>query len=157
MAEAVVTWPIEAIAVAGPDAPEAAPVGDPPRPTPPELDERTLWQTPEARVTLRRDPRTAREIIVETRAAPLEGEALAALRRRAALGGPHVQRVLRLSDDRREIWYEALDGEPLPLGALADDERARLAPVIAALAVTERARFVRLPTGPVLIVTPAEP
>ena len=65
--------------------------------------------------------------------------------------------MLRLSDDRREIWYEALDGEPLPLGALADDERARLAPAIDALVVTERSRFVRLPTGPVLLVTPAEP
>ena len=79
------------------------------------------------------------------------------LRRRAAAGGPYVQRVLRLSDDRREIWYEAIDGEPLPLAALAGDELARLAPALAALVVTERSRFVRLPTGPVLIVTPGEP
>ena len=157
MAEAVASWPIEAVAAADPRRAGGRPRRRSPRPTPPELDERTLWQTAEARVTLRRDPRTAREIVVETRAAPLEGEALALLRRQAALGGPHVQRVLRLSDDRREIWYEAIDGEPLPLAALADDELARLAPALAALVGTEQSRFVRLPTGPVLIVTPGEP
>jgi tetratricopeptide (TPR) repeat protein len=160
MAEAVATWPIEAVAGAGPGAPEAPLAGDPPRPTPPEIDERTLWRTAEALVTLRRDPRTAREIVVEARTASLEGEALARLRRRASLGGPYVQRVLRLSDDRREIWYEALDGDPLPLSAATADEQARLAPALAALQGDEAAgasRFVRLPSGPVLIVTPPAP
>jgi serine/threonine-protein kinase len=155
MAEAVAAWPIESAgAPADPDAAESAPAGDPPRPTPPELDERTLWHAGEVRVTLRRDPRTARDVVVETRATPLDDEALADLRRRAIAGGPHVQRVLRLSDDRREIWYEAIEGEPLPLAALTAAERARLG---ASLAAGGAAGFVRGPVGPVLLVTPTPP
>ncbi len=125
MSEAVAAWPIDTAApIADSDAAESGPAGDPPRPPPPELDERTLWQTADVRVTVRRDPRTARDVVVETHAEPLDDAAVAAVRRLAAAGGPHVQRVLRLSDDRREIWYEAIDGQALPVTALTDTERA---------------------------------
>ena len=98
---------------------------------------------------VRRDPRTARDVVVETHAEPLDDAAAAAVRQLAAAGGPHVQRVLRLSDDRREIWYEALEGEALPLAA-PDRRRARTrGKPSTATGVTG---FVRAPGGPVLLV-----
>ena len=85
-------------------------------PAPPAIEEeRELWHTADARLVVRRDTRTARHVLIEERAQPLEDTALERLRNIAAAGGPLVQRVLRLSDDRRAIWYEAIVGEAVPL------------------------------------------
>jgi hypothetical protein len=92
--------------------------------------------------------------VVELRDEPLGDAALDLLRRLAAAGGPFVQRVLRLSDDRRTIWYEALPGTPLPLPALTAPERARLAPALAALPPGAVRSFARTAAGPVLLVAP---
>jgi len=159
MAEAIAAWPIDAaLAAAG----NGAPIDDDARTPPPATagagaaadDERALWLTDGGRLSLRRDARTARDVVVELRDEPLGDAALDVLRRVAAAGGPFVQRVLRLSDDRRSIWYEALPGAPQPIAALTDAERARLAAALAALPPGAARGFARTAAGPVLLVAP---
>jgi hypothetical protein len=148
MAAAVATWPIDTTAGAAP--PEPAPVV-PLEETTSADDVRELGATARGRIFLRREPRTARLVLVEQSPEPLDDEALADVRRRAAAGGPDVQRVLRLSDDRREIWYEAIEGEPLPASAATDAERDRLDAARADLPLTH---FARTEGGPVWLVAP---
>ena len=121
MAEAVAAWPVEATRV--PDSTDVvaetgAPAADAAAPPTPLDEERELWRTAEVRLAVRRDARTARDVLIEERVQPLEDAALARLRSIAAAGGPFVQRVLRLSEDRRAIWYEAITGETMPLDEL---------------------------------------
>jgi len=156
MADAVATWPIEAMR---PDAAaQAAP--SPTRPVeaapmiPAGGEERELWRTAEARLFVRRDDRTARDVVIEERAQPLEEPALERLRNIAAAGGPFVQRVLRLSEDRRAIWYEAIRGDTVPLDALTDDERRPLAQAIAALPPGAARLVARTSAGPVVLIVP---
>jgi serine/threonine-protein kinase len=151
MAEAVVAWPIEGAAYELP-APATAPAQaeTPPVTTP----ERELGHTDEARLVLRYDPRSAREVLIEERVAALEDDALGELRATAAAGGPQVQRVLRLSDDRRAIWYEPVAGDPQPFEALTPSERAALAAAVARLPAARARRFVRTSDGPVVLVAP---
>ena len=148
MAAAVAAWPSEASPGAPPPAP--APLVPLEETAPPD-EARDLGATARGRLILRRDARTGRLVLVEQGAEPLDGEALEDVRRRAAAGGPVVQRVLRLSEDRRDVWYEALDGEPLPAFAASDAERAHLGTPPAAIALTH---FVRTETGPVWLVSP---
>jgi serine/threonine-protein kinase len=117
-------------------------------------DVRELGVTARGRLLARRDPRTARLVLVEQRTLPLDDAALADVRRRAAAGGPHVQRVLRVSDDRREIWYEALDGAPLSFDAATAAERVRLEPARAALLDLSLTHFARTEGGPVWLLAP---
>ncbi len=151
MAAAIAAWPTEAAAsvVAAAPAPivplEDAAVAD---------DVRELGVTARGRLLTRRDPRTARLVLVEQRTLPLDDAALADVRRRAAAGGPHVQRVLRVSDDRREIWYEALDGAPLSFDAATAPERAQLEPARAALSDLALTHFARTEGGPVWLLAP---
>jgi serine/threonine-protein kinase len=151
MAEAVAAWPVEGSTFEGPPSAAAPPAADPPETAAPP--ERELSRTDEARLVLRHDPRTAREVLVEERTVALEDGALEELRATAVGGGPHVQRVLRLSEDRRTIWYEAVYGERHPLDALTAPERAALAVALAALPAARARAFVRTPAGPVLLVT----
>jgi serine/threonine-protein kinase len=159
MADAVAAWPVEAAAV--PDPAGGADAGErlaalPLAPQPGD-EERELWQSADARVALRRDGRTARNVLIEERAQPLEDAALDRLRNIAAAGGPFVQRVLRLSDDRRSIWYEAIVGEPVPLDELSDDERRRLGGAIASLPEGAARFAARTSAGPVLLIAPDRP
>jgi serine/threonine-protein kinase len=159
MADAVAAWPIEASAV--PVAASAADASErlaalPLSPQPAD-EERELWQSADARVALRRDARTARNVLIEKRAQPLEGAALERLRHIAAAGGPFVQRVLRLSEDRRSIWYEAIAGEPVPLDELSDDERGPLAGALASLPAGVARLIARTPAGPVVLIAPERP
>jgi serine/threonine-protein kinase len=148
MAAAVAGWPTEAT----PGAPARAPAAVVPLDEAAVADEaRDVGATPRGRLVLRRDARTSRLVLVDQGDDPLDGAALEDVRRRAAAGGPAVQRVLRLSDDRREVWYEALDGEPLPASAATDAERARLGAPPPALSLTH---FVRTDGGPVWLVAP---
>ena len=65
-----------------------------------------------------------------------------------------MQRVLRLSDDRRTIWYEAIDGEPEPIAALTPAEREIVGGALAALPPGTARSFVRTAAGPLLLVVP---
>ena len=148
MAAAVTAWPIDAKAASSTSAPAAiVPLEE----TAPPDEARDLGATARGRLILRRDTRTGRLVLIEQGAEPLDGEALEDVRRRAGAGGPSVQRVLRLSDDRREVWYEALEGATLPLDAATAAERARLAAARPALLLTH---FVRTEGGPVWLVAP---
>jgi eukaryotic-like serine/threonine-protein kinase len=157
MAEAVAAWPTEAAAPA--DSTRAAPevpIADPPS-EPYDTragSERELWQTPQGRLLVRWDPRTARDVLVEERAQPVTDADLIHIRRLAAAGGPLVQRVLRLSDDRRAIWYETILGDARPLAEMTAAERARLAAPLAALPDGAARGFVRTTAGPVLLLMP---
>jgi serine/threonine-protein kinase len=157
MAEAVAAWPTEAAARVSNRAAPQAPIPDPPSEAYDARGtaERELWRTSDARLIVRWDPRTARDVLVEERAQPLADADLDHVRRLAAAGGPLVQRVLRLSDDRRTIWYETIPGDALPLADLNPDERARLAAPLAALPDGAARGFVRTPAGPVLLLRPA--
>jgi hypothetical protein len=154
MAEAVAAWPTEGAVITPPPA-ATAPPEELPAATPPP--ERELWRTSEVRLVERHDPRTAREVIVEERAAPLAGEALDELRATAAAGGPHVQRVLQLSDDRRTICYEFVPGERLPLDTLSPAERAALRADVARLPAARVRGVARTAAGPVVLVAPEPP
>jgi xanthine/CO dehydrogenase XdhC/CoxF family maturation factor len=97
-------------------------------------------------------------VLVELLDVPAEGDALARLRAVAAAGGPHVQRLLALSDDGAMVTYEVCEGTTV--------DRARLAAMDAATAAAledaERAvTAVRLgdladtpPRSPLVVQTP---
>jgi hypothetical protein len=153
MAEAIAAWPTEGAAPAVVPRTEAP--AEPAAPAAPS--ERELWRTNDARMLLRHDPRTAREVLVEERLAPVEGAALDELRAVAAAGGPRVQRLLRLTGDRRAIWYEAVGGDAVPLAALTVQEQTALRDALEALPAGRARAFVRTPLGPVLLVAPPEP
>jgi tetratricopeptide (TPR) repeat protein len=150
MAAAIVGWPtagassVAIVAAPRPDAPTSV--------TP---DEREVGSTPLGRLLLRREPRTARVVLVEQRVLPLDEAALVDVRHAAAAGGPDVQRVLRLSDDRREIWYEALAGEIVAIGAGTDEERQRLDAARTRHPDVSFTHFAREVAGPVWLVAPA--
>ncbi|HEY7374873.1 MAG TPA: serine/threonine-protein kinase [Polyangia bacterium] len=159
MAEAVAAWPVEAaavpLAIAAGDASERL-AALPLAPQPGD-EERELWHSDDARLALRRDARTARNILIEERAQPLDEGGLDRLRRIAAAGGPFVQRVLRLSEDRRSIWYEAIAGEPVALDDISADERRRLGDAMARLPAGAARLVARTPAGPVVLIAPERP
>ena len=162
MAEALARWPAgaEPRPAAAPAAAARSPESSAAAPAAPieaaEDESREIGRTPSARLLLHRDARTGRVVLAEERAAPLDDEGLAALRLLAAAGGPTVQRVLRLADDRRTIWYEAIGGERVPLAGATPDERARLAPALSAWpAPAAPIDFARTTAGPVILVSPA--
>ncbi len=153
MAEAVVAWPTEGTAMGTvTELPAATAPTERPESTP--TVERELWRTSDARLVLRHDPRTARELLVEEHASPIDSEALQELREVAAAGGPQVQRLLRLDAERRAIWYELIEGDPQPLTALTPAERAAVAVPLSRLPAARQRAFVRTPAGPVVLVAP---
>ena len=77
----------------------------------------------------------------------------------AAVGGPHVQRVLALEPDLRAIAFEAIEGEELCLHDLLPDERRVLetcwpALVPLGLGLLPERRVLRTRNGPVVLVSP---
>ena len=86
-----------------------------------------LGRTERGRLFVRRDPRVGRPVLVEEREAPLAGAELARVQALAAAGGPHVQRILALSDDRRAVIYEAIEGRVVRVEALPAADQALLA------------------------------
>jgi hypothetical protein len=102
------------------------------------------------------DPRLGRPVLVEILAAPLDPFDLGQLAALAAAGGPRVQRVLRLEDERR-IVYEALPDDGATLADLPADERRLLDDAWAALAPaglipTPHSRVTHTGEGPVILV-----
>jgi hypothetical protein len=146
MAASVATWPTAAIEGETAVVPRSAAASDETAAVS-AGEARELGRTAGGRLWLRHDPRTAREVLVEERDEPVDDDALADIRRRAAAGGPEVQRVLRLSEDRREIWYEALAGDVVPIESATPEERA-------ALPDLPFTHFARGGSGPVWIVAP---
>ncbi|HVZ72625.1 MAG TPA: serine/threonine-protein kinase, partial [Polyangia bacterium] len=107
MAAAVAAWPTEEIArTVRAERAAIATATDDDAPA-----DRDLGATSGGRLSVRWDPRTARDVLVEVRDEPLDDAALDEIRRLAALGAPDVQRVLRVSADRRQIWYEVVEGD----------------------------------------------
>jgi hypothetical protein len=106
-------------------------VGTPPSPSSPARTARALAHTRSAPGDSARR-RTARNILIEERAQPLSEAAIERLRNIAAAGGPFVQRVLRLSDDRRAIWYEAISGAAVPIGSCQEERVPRARDRVAA-------------------------
>jgi serine/threonine-protein kinase len=162
MADAVAAWPLEpaplpAEALMMPTEPVRESEASAPVPATQPDDEREIWRTAEARLALRRDARTARDVLIEERAQPLEETAVERLRHIAAAGGPYVQRVLRLSDDRRAIWYEAIAGDAVPLDDLSDDERRPIAAALASLPAGTARLVARTSAGPVVLIAPDRP
>jgi len=157
MADAVAWWPVEAAAVPDAAATEVSERAALPLAPQPDDEDRVLWQSADARVALRRDARTARDVLIEERAQPLDDAGVERLRGVAAAGGPFVQRVLRLSDDRRSIWYEAIAGEPVPIGELSADEQRRLAGAVASLPSGAARVAARTSAGPVVLIAPERP
>jgi hypothetical protein len=96
MADAVAAWPVEgrpavpeAVRASGDNSDRLMERG---AARPAERRDHELWRTPEARLAVRRDPRTARNVLIEERAQPLRTPAVDRLRTIAAAGGPLVQR-----------------------------------------------------------------
>jgi tetratricopeptide (TPR) repeat protein len=171
MAEAVRAWPQEA---AGPHTPArtASPAGGvaagvlgnvtpaPDRATVP------IGKTARGELSLKFDARLGQPVVVETLAPPLDASGRAGVMAKAALGGPLVQRLLRLEDDRT-IVYEALGARPTstpwdvrPFGSIAAEKRAELLPVAAAVAAgsgvpVTQMPVISTPTGLVILLVVA--
>lgn len=150
MAAAVAAWPADDTSPAPIEKP--VPAAAPAQTDVVDDEACELGTTALGRLLRRRDARTGRLVLVEQLDEPLDEGALADLRHRAAAGGPHVQRVLRVSDDKREIWYELISGEPHPAAAATTTERAALGSAAATFALTH---FARTEGGPVWIVAPS--
>ncbi len=167
MAAAVRAWPVDAsddgrsargeeTADAAAAAAGAAAASDP-KPTT-ESGGTEIGKTPSGTLFLREDPRVGRPVLVETRSEPLDDAQRSALRKLAGLGGPLVQRILQISEDGREITYEALAGPPITADGLPAEEATA---VIEALSNLARAGVplpspcplvVRTSGGPVILV-----
>ena len=124
--------------------------------------EREIGRTEGGRLVARRDARVGRPILVEERDAALEGADLVRVQALAAAGGPNVQRVLALSDDRRSVIYEAIPGAVVGVDALSSADQAALIGALQALREAGAEDLARLPSarvaltagGPVLLIAP---
>jgi serine/threonine protein kinase len=127
--------------------------------------ETELGRTERGILLLTRDARVGRPVLVERRETPVEGAELTRVQALAAAGGPTVQRILALSDDRRSVIYEAVDGPVVTLEALAPDDQAALAATLAALpsialpSIDQRPapaspRIALTAGGPVILIAP---
>ena len=168
MATVVRAWPTEALPASA--VRDAAALGPAVRAETGDTDsaEVELGRSADGRLIRRRDPRVGRWILVEERDAPLDDASLAQLRAVAAAGGPHLQRVLGISDDRRAVVYEAIAEADAPadvvrVDSLPASDRAALAAALAgvhapgagALALAPGARAARTAGGWVVLVAPA--
>ncbi|HEY0712731.1 MAG TPA: hypothetical protein VGF45_08665, partial [Polyangia bacterium] len=122
-----------------------------------------LGKTKRGELSLRFDARLGQAIVVESRPAPLDSAGRAALAKLAALGGPLVQRVLRLEDEQ-VIVYEALGARPTstpwdvqPFAALSSDARVALLDAARTVAAGSAVPLDEIPvvstaTGPVILL-----
>ena len=112
---------------------------------------------------LRHEPRTDRNVIVWTPRAALSAKQLEAWRRVAALGGPHVQRVLFLAGSTgaigEEVTFECMGrtAPGTPAGSVSFFAlQARLCDLLGAATGTDNPQlaFVQTVSGPVWLVQP---
>jgi serine/threonine-protein kinase len=167
MAEAVREWPTEisggSLAAAAEDQATAPPSEGSAVTAQTAADQEAaagleVGRTPAARLIIRRDERVGRLVLVEEREEPLDAAGVERVRALAAAGGPFVQRVLALSEDRRSTTYEVIEGPLVAWDELPDSDKALLAPVRDALikgGVAEPDRAVRTAGGPVLLIAPS--
>ena len=162
MSTAIRSWPV--VDPTLPVSPLVTPESEPAEiEIPASVPDVPLGRSPSGLLWRREHPRLGRSVLVEIRSEAVEGEALVALQTLAAVGGPHVQRVLGLSDDGREVTYELVEGRDFDLADFTD--LADLAPsTLHALATAEQAlssagqigpkprRVVLTPGGPVYLV-----
>ncbi|MEP6653297.1 MAG: hypothetical protein ABJA82_08060, partial [Myxococcales bacterium] len=115
MAEAIRSWPTHVVD-AGDGAPSSLwtrarpPTRDAPAPTP----DAPVGRSARGTLFRRDDPALGRPVLVELLDAPPTEDELARLKRLARAGGPHVQRMLGLSEDGRTVSYELCEGPPVP-------------------------------------------
>jgi tetratricopeptide (TPR) repeat protein len=106
----------------------------------------------------RDDPQLGRPVLIELRDRAVQGQALAILRALAAAGGPHVQRLLALSDDAQTVTYELCEGRVLAAADLSPGDAAIVTQAHSAmitsgaLDATRPARIAMMPGGPVLLI-----
>ena len=169
MAEAIERWPTSApaaVIVRADGAAAAPPSGSGARtPTPTLVDPvipvaEEIGQTGRGRLLAVPDPRVGRQVLVEEMDEPLDADSMATVRHLAALGGPHVQRILAVSTDGKTITYEALDAPTVTLGQLGAAARApldELWPVLAPLGIAPSADqpVAQTPGGPVILLVSA--
>ncbi|HEY4185649.1 MAG TPA: serine/threonine-protein kinase [Polyangia bacterium] len=158
MREAIRRWPTEATDLAL-EPPVAAPGEAGPPFFTADLGELVpLGRSTHGLLFKRDDPRLGRPVLVERRDSPVVGAELVRLRALAALGGPHVQRVLALSDDDTTVTYELVDGPRAALAELGSPVAAALAEARAAVGA-DATSVVLAQGGPVLEVVgvPLEP
>jgi serine/threonine protein kinase len=124
MAQAVRAWPSETIGAPTASAAIATSVRrrevDESLPTVPDVP---LGHSAHGQLFRRDDPQLGRPVLVELRDHPVEGPSLVVLQALAAAGGPHVQRVLAVSDDGRTVTYELCCG---PDVAASSDKASEL-------------------------------
>ncbi|HEY0709801.1 MAG TPA: serine/threonine-protein kinase [Polyangia bacterium] len=173
MAEAVRAWPQETVGRQAPLRTKSplegtATGGATPAPSVAAVP---LGKSAQGELSLRFDARLGQTVLVETLTEPLDARGRAELMARAALGGPTVQRVLRLEDDRTIVYealgarvYEALGARPTstpwdvrPLSSLAPEEQAALAGAAEKITLMSgvpvaQLPAVLLPTGPVILL-----
>ena len=155
MAEEIAAWPV-------------TPVPSPPAPTnsvnfaatqedtpPPHL----VGRTQRGRLFVVVDPRVRRRVLREELDQPLAPDALAEIRALAAVGGPHVQRILALDPNLRAVTFEAIEGEEMQLRDLLPEEQGVLdaywpALTVLGLGPLPERRVLRTPSGPVVLVAP---
>jgi serine/threonine-protein kinase len=154
MALAISAWPDAPV----PQALRVSPSPAPPDDATPSLT--LLGRSHRGRVLLVHEPRVNRVVLREELDTPLTSEETERIRALAALGGPHVQRILALTPDLRTITYEVLPGQTTRIEALTPEQRTLLDPVWLPLAslglAPEPGRSLVLTTaGPVVVVAPA--
>ena len=155
MAEAIAAWPITPVP-SPPAATSGVDSGPPQDNRPPP---RLVGRTQRGRLFVVVDPRVRRPVLREELDQPLPPDAVAQVCALAAVGGPHVQRVLALEPDLRAIAFEAIEGEELCLHDLLPDERRVLetcwpALVPLGLGLLPERRVLRTRNGPVVLVSP---
>ena len=155
MAEAIAAWPTAPVPPP-PASMTSAKTAATPESTPPPC---LMGRTQRGRLFIVVDPRVRRPVLREELDQPLAPDAVAQVCSLAAVGGPHVQRVLALDPDLRAITFESIEGEEMRLHALPPEERRVLDacwPALAALGLDPQPerRVLRTASGPVVLVSP---
>ena len=152
MAEMIRVWPADAASESVSPPPAAATsvtaeAAASPAATPTDV---AVGRSPRGALFRREDPRLGRPVLVEVLDVAAQGETLAQLRALAAAGGPHVQRLLALSDDGTTVTYEVCEGTDVDADALAagNPEQASVIREV----MGEALRAVQTPGGPVLLI-----
>jgi serine/threonine-protein kinase len=155
MAEAIAAWPIAQVPPP-PAASNSAKSATTQESTPPS---RLVGRTSRGQLLVAVDPRVGRLVLREELDQPLSPDAVAEVHALAAVGGPHVQRILALDPDLRAITFENIEGEEICLRDLLPDEQHLLDacwPALAPLGLgpTPERRVLRTPNGPIVLISP---
>ncbi|MEO5770004.1 MAG: serine/threonine-protein kinase [Polyangia bacterium] len=163
MAEAIRSWPTHVVD-AGDGAPSLWTRAKPPtRDAPASTPDASVGRSARGNLFRRDDPALGRPVLVELLDAPPNEDELARLKRLARAGGPHVQRMLGLSEDGRTVSYELCEGPPVPPCSLDPIQAQVIAQAAAELETFDPPRpgeasqrpIVMTRGGPVLLIVSA--